>query len=82
MWFGGELNLVEDVPAYVCHHCSEQYYDSDVEEKIRALVAEGFPAFKARHRVSVPVFSLDPEPAADKVAAARQVELAKEVPQS
>jgi YgiT-type zinc finger domain-containing protein len=60
MWLGSELNVIEGVPAHVCDRCELQYYDTEVEEAIRALAASGFPAWKAVRHISVPVFTLLP----------------------
>ena len=27
-WWGGQLALVENVPAWVCRNCGEQYFDA------------------------------------------------------
>jgi YgiT-type zinc finger domain-containing protein len=32
-WWGGELALVENVPAWVCQVCGEKYYDADTVER-------------------------------------------------
>lgn len=59
MWLGSELSIIEGVPAHVCNDCGLQYYDPDIEDRIRALAAAGFPARLARRSVQVPVFTLD-----------------------
>lgn len=59
MWLGSELNVIEGVPAHVCADCGLQYYDPDIEERIRALAAAGFPGHLAARSVTVPVFTLD-----------------------
>lgn len=59
MWLGGELNVIEGVPAHVCDHCGEQYYDADIEAKLRALSLAGFPRHLVVNTFAVPVFSLD-----------------------
>ena len=59
MWLGGELNIIEGVPAHVCDACGLQYYDPPIEEQIRGLAAAGFPNHLVTRTVSVPVFSLD-----------------------
>lgn len=74
IWLGGELNVIEGVPAHVCDDCRVQYYDPDVEEKIRALYNAGFPRHLSVDTFAVPVFRLDgievPQPA-DELHAAR-----------
>lgn len=59
MWLGSELNIIEGVPAHVCTDCGLQYYDPDIEDRIRALAAAGFPGHLATRSVHVPVFTLD-----------------------
>lgn len=60
MWLGGELNIIEGVPAHVCDPCGLQYYDPHIEEQIRSLAAAGFPQHLVTKTVVVPVFSLEP----------------------
>jgi YgiT-type zinc finger domain-containing protein len=59
MWLGGELNIIEGVPAHVCTRCGEHHYDSDVQAQIRALTAAGFPHRLSSKTFHVPVFSLE-----------------------
>lgn len=61
MWMGSDLNLIEGVPAHVCERCGLQYFDPEVEERIRALNAAGFPSYRAVRYITVPVFSLQKE---------------------
>jgi YgiT-type zinc finger domain-containing protein len=58
-WRDDQPAIVEDIPAYVCSNCLEQYYDDDVSEALRRLAEEGFPAEAARRQIVVPVFSLE-----------------------
>lgn len=53
------LAVIEDIPAYVCGECMEQYYDEDVSDAIRGLMERGFPASEAKKEIVVPVFSLE-----------------------
>ena len=62
LWLGSELNVIEGVPAHVCDDCGLQFYDPDIEDRIRALSIAGFPDYLAIKRISVPVFSVQ-EPA-------------------
>jgi len=57
-WRDDQPAIVEDIPAFVCGTCLEQYYDDDVSEALRRLAEEGFPAEAARSQIVVPVFSL------------------------
>jgi len=72
MWLGAELNIIEDVPAHVCDDCGVQYYDPDIEEKIRKLAVAGFPGHLAARTVMVPVFSLENVDSATSVSLPRQ----------
>jgi len=58
-WRDDQPAIVEDIPAFVCSNCLEQYYDDDVSEALRRLAEEGFPAEAARRQIVVPVFSLE-----------------------
>lgn len=53
------LVLIENVPARVCSHCQEQYYDEATAQKITKLASNGFPKRHAVREITVPVFSLD-----------------------
>ncbi len=53
------LAIVEDIPAWVCGSCMEQYYDEDVSDALRTLIERGFPASDAKKQITVPVFSLE-----------------------
>ena len=72
MWLGGELSVIEDVPAYVCEGCQAQYFDDDTEARIRRLAAAGFPRWQAAREMPVAVFSIY-GPKAAKAAAAPTV---------
>jgi YgiT-type zinc finger domain-containing protein len=58
-WREDQPAIVEDIPAFVCSNCLEQYYDDDVSEALRRLAEEGFPVEAARTQILVPVFSLE-----------------------
>jgi len=58
VWRGERLFVVEDVPAYVCDVCVEQFYDPSVTEILRTWMQNGFPAADAQREILVPVFSL------------------------
>lgn len=60
LWRGDRLHVVEDIPALVCHTCSDQYYDDDVSDALRQLNEAGFPAEDAVRTIEVPIFSLLP----------------------
>jgi YgiT-type zinc finger domain-containing protein len=58
-WRDNRPAIVEDIPAFVCSNCLEQYYDDDVSDALRQLAEEGFPPDAARTEILVPVFSLE-----------------------
>jgi YgiT-type zinc finger domain-containing protein len=58
-WRDDRPAIVEDIPAFVCRSCLEQYYDDDVSEALRRLAEEGFPVEAAQKQILVPVFSLE-----------------------
>ena len=53
-WYKGKLIAVENVPAEVCTKCGEEYFSSDVADKIQKAIES--------HRLSktldVPVYQL------------------------
>jgi YgiT-type zinc finger domain-containing protein len=57
-WRDDRPAIVEDIPAFVCGSCMEQFYDEDVSDALRRLGEEGFPAAAAQKEIVVPVFSL------------------------
>jgi len=59
IWQGERLAIVEDIPAFVCSGCLEQFYDDDVSDALRRLTENGFPADGALREITVPVFSLE-----------------------
>ncbi len=59
MWTDKGLVVIEDVPARVCEHCEEQYYDEATGTKILALSSGGFAKSRVVREITVPVFSLD-----------------------
>jgi YgiT-type zinc finger domain-containing protein len=59
IWHGDRVAIVENIPAYVCSACMEQFYDDDVSEALRHLAEEGFPPAKATREILVQVFSLE-----------------------
>ncbi len=59
IWQGERLAVVEDIPAFVCSGCLEQFYDDDVSDALRRLTEHGFPGDDALREIAVPVFSLD-----------------------
>lgn len=59
IWLGDRLSVVEDIPAYVCSTCVEQFYDDDVSEALRRLTESGFPESEAQREMTVSVFSLN-----------------------
>ncbi len=48
--------ILEDIPAWVCKECGEQFYDDQTAEKIERITTD--PAARAAHEITVPVFSL------------------------
>jgi len=58
IWRGERLFVVEDVPAFVCDLCVEQFYDPGVTEMLRKWTQDGFPMADVQREILVPVFSL------------------------
>ena len=53
---GGELVVIEDVPATVCENCGERVFTPEVTRKVQA-VAKGRRGMA--RTITVPVFSLE-----------------------
>lgn len=67
MWSGDQLVVVEDIPAMICDHCMEQYYDENTQSKLRYLASNGFSERDAVRKMTVPVFSLRQSKASEEV---------------
>ena len=39
--YGGETLYIENVPAWVCRHCGEQYCDAPVYKRLEAIAQHG-----------------------------------------
>lgn len=52
-WWGDTFTLVEDVPAWVCEHCGEQYFDAEVVLELDKM-KENPP--QAKKILQVPVY--------------------------
>jgi YgiT-type zinc finger domain-containing protein len=74
MWTDNGLIVVENVPAYVCHECEEQFYDDEIGAKILELANKGFPKDKMIREITVPVYSIDDDvtEAVDEAAKGRE----------
>ena len=59
IWQAERLAVVEDIPAFVCSGCLEQFYDDDVSDALRRLTEHGFPSDSAEREITVPVFTLE-----------------------
>jgi YgiT-type zinc finger domain-containing protein len=57
-WWGGDLALVEDVPAWVCEDCGEAYFDAETCRELDRLRQVPPPA---RRTVEVPVYAYPQE---------------------
>lgn len=54
-WWGEVLTLVENVPAMVCEHCGEQYFDSKVVKELDRMKDK--PP-KAKRYIQIPVYAM------------------------
>jgi len=52
-WWGDQFTLVENVPAWVCENCGEQYFEAQVIEELDRL--KDSPS-KVEKTILVPVF--------------------------
>jgi YgiT-type zinc finger domain-containing protein len=53
-WWGDELALVENVPAWVCEDCGEQYFDAETSQHLDRLRQSPPPVART---VAVPVYA-------------------------
>ena len=58
IWQGDAAVIVEDVPAYVCGSCMEQFYDDAVSDALRRLAERPISVAEADRVATVPVVSL------------------------
>lgn len=56
IWHGEKLVVVEDVPAFVCNNCGEQYYEDETAMVLDMMRGDGFDPSEATRRMDVPVF--------------------------
>ncbi len=56
IWGSRGLVVIENIPAWMCEGCGEQFYDEETAREIEKIVAG--PAGKAKQEILVPVFSL------------------------
>lgn len=53
-WWGDTLTIVEDVPAWVCADCGEQYFDADTSIELDKMRSKA-PS-KPKRILQVPVY--------------------------
>jgi YgiT-type zinc finger domain-containing protein len=53
-WWGDKFTLIENVPAWVCEYCGEQYFDAKVIEELDKI--KDRPP-KAKRIIEVPVYN-------------------------
>lgn len=51
-----DMVIIDDVPAFVCNHCGERYYLSEVSKKMREIAEN---QERIRNRISVPLAEYD-----------------------
>lgn len=56
IWHGSDLVVIEDVPAFVCDNCGEQYYEDETAMVLDMMRGDGFDPSSASRRIDVPVF--------------------------
>lgn len=56
-WSGERPVILEDVPALVCQHCGEQYFEDETAMMLDLMRGRGFPADEAVREMTVPVFT-------------------------
>jgi YgiT-type zinc finger domain-containing protein len=58
IWQGDAAVIVEDIPAFVCGSCMEQFYDDAVSNALRRLAERPMSVAEADRVATVPVVSL------------------------
>jgi YgiT-type zinc finger domain-containing protein len=58
IWHNERLFVVEDIPAYVCDSCVEQFYDPAATDVLRTWMAEDFASVEVTRELLVPVYSV------------------------
>jgi YgiT-type zinc finger domain-containing protein len=56
-WWGDQLSLVENVPAWVCSNCGEKYFTADICKQLDQLRRK--PP-EAKRTLEVPVYLFSP----------------------
>ena len=56
-WWGNQLALVENVPAWVCSNCGERYFGADICKQLDQLRRK--PP-EAERTLEVPVYTFSP----------------------
>jgi YgiT-type zinc finger domain-containing protein len=57
LWSGERLVVIEDVPALVCQHCGDQFYEDETVMRLDMMRGGGFTGADAARQMTVPVFS-------------------------
>ena len=58
IWHNERLFVVEDIPAYICDSCVEQFYDPVATDILRTWTEEGFASAEATKEILVPIYSM------------------------
>jgi YgiT-type zinc finger domain-containing protein len=61
-WYGDEMVLIENIPAWICDNCGEQYYDEEITEALFRLKEEGFSGAEKVREITVPVYRIKRRP--------------------
>ena len=67
-WHDDRLVVVEGIPALVCAHCGEQFYEDNTAIGLDRLRGGGFPPHEAVRTLEVPVFAFGEAPAIRNVS--------------
>ena len=49
---GKELEIIENVPTFICNHCGMRYHLAEVTKKMNAIASN---KAKLKHKISVPI---------------------------
>lgn len=56
LWSGRGLIVIEDIPAWLCDGCGEQFFDEQVIQRIQRVIT--YPPVQAKQQIRVLVYSL------------------------
>jgi len=56
LWSNEGLIVIEDIPAWLCEGCLEQFFEEEITQRIQQVIT--YPISKAKRQIRAPVYSL------------------------